>query len=93
MEEMNIEFGKMVHNARLEQGFTQEYIAEVLNTCCISIRKIEQGKSSSNAELCFSLCKLLNISTYELRKKYVSPYLHKRVKDSGIDIMLESSDE
>lgn len=90
---MRIEFGQMVHNARLEQGLTQEQIAELLDTCCINIRKIEQGINSPNMQLYFSLCVLLNIETYGLRKKYVAPYLQKRVKESGIDIMLESYDE
>lgn len=87
MDNMRIEFGKMVRNARLKQGLSQEQLAEMLGTCCVSIRKIEQGRGSAKLRLCLMLCILLGISTRSLRQKYVTPYLCNRVKASGIDIM------
>ncbi len=88
MEEMRIEFGEMVRAQRLKKGLSQEQLAEQLDTCCVSIRKIEQGKGNTNMRLYFMLCCLLGIDTHDLQEKYVVPYLKKRVKDTGIDIMI-----
>ncbi len=88
IEEMQIEFGKQVRTARQSAGVTQEKVAEILDTCCTSIRKIEQGKGSSNLKLCVMLSLLFSINTDNLRKKYIVPYLRKRVKETNIDIFL-----
>lgn len=88
MENMRIEFGEMVHTQRLKKGLSQEQLAEQLDTCCVSIRKIEQGRGNANMRLYFMLCCLLDIDTRFLQEKYVAPYLRERVKDTGIDIMM-----
>ncbi len=88
MEDMRIEFGEMVHAQRLKKGITQEQLAEQLDTCCVSIRKIEQGRGNANMRLYFMLCCLLDIDIRALQEKYVVPYLKERVKDTGIDIMI-----
>ncbi len=88
IEDMQIEFGKQVREARLDAGVTQETVAEILNTCCASIRKIEQGKGNSNLRLCVMLSLLFSINTDSLRKKYIVPYLRERVEATNIDVFL-----
>ncbi len=88
MEDMRIEFGKMVHAQRLKKGLTQEQLAEQLDTCCASIRKIEQGRGNANMRLYFMLCCLFDINIRALQEKYVVPYLKERLKNTSIDIMM-----
>ncbi len=88
IEKMQIEFGTQVRTAREDAGVTQEEIAEILDTQCSNIRKIEQGKGNSDLRLCVMLSLLFSINTDSLRKKYIVPYLNERVKATNLDIFL-----
>lgn len=88
-----IEFGRMVHKSRTELGITQETLAEMLNTCCITIRKIEQGKANASWKLCTMLCIVLNIDLNSLNRKYISPYLNERIKETQIEVFINSDED
>lgn len=83
-----IEFGKTVRKSRTELGITQETLAEMVNTCCITIRKIEQGKVNASWKLCTMLCIVLNIDLDFLNRKYISPYLNERIKETQIEVFI-----
>jgi len=88
IEKMQIEFGTQVRTAREDAGVTQEEIAEILDTQSSNIRKIEQGKGNYDLRLCVMLSLLFSINTDSLRKKYIVPYLHERVKATNLDVFL-----
>lgn len=88
-----IEFGKMVRKSRTELGITQEELAEMVNTCCITIRKIEQGKVNASWKLCTMLCIVLNIDLDYLNTNCISPYLNERIKATRIEVFINSDED
>ena len=88
-----IEFGKTVRKSRTELGITQEELAELVNSCCITIRKIEQGKGNANWKLCTMLCIVLNIDLDFLNRKNISPYLNERIRKTQIEVFINSDED
>jgi len=56
-------FGERVRNARKSCGFTQEALANSLNTSREFITRIETGKNVCSFELLINIAELLNCST------------------------------
>ena len=63
---IGIELGKFIAQIRQEKGITQEQLAEQLNIDKRKISRWENGNSTPELEMLIELCKIFNISLYEL---------------------------
>lgn len=55
-------FPKRVRNARLEAGYTQQQVSDILNISRSNISKFEQGKLEPNLETLGELAQFYNVS-------------------------------
>ena len=85
-ELFRIEFGKQVRDSRIKYGLSQEQLAEIMDTCVVYIRRIEQGKANVHAENFFFLIYYFDIDVKPLKEKYIVPYLSERKKGAKIHI-------
>lgn len=58
--------GERLKKARLEKGFTQEYLAEKMNVSVAFLSRIERGSSHINLKRLTEICKLLDLSEGEV---------------------------
>lgn len=54
--------GEHIRRARLEMGWSQEKLAELLDITPTHVKHLESGHRKPSAEVLFSLAKLLNMS-------------------------------
>ncbi|MBE9264272.1 MAG: XRE family transcriptional regulator [Microcystis aeruginosa Ma_QC_Ch_20071001_S25] len=60
------QFGRCLHNARIQKGLSQERLAEAANLDRTYISLLERGKRNPSLLCLISLCRALNISLSEL---------------------------
>lgn len=58
--------GQRLKKARLEKGYTQEYLAEKMNVSVAFLSRIERGSSHINLKRLTEICKLLEITEGEV---------------------------
>lgn len=58
--------GDRLKKARLEKGYTQEYLAEKMNVSVAFLSRIERGSSHINLKRLTEICKLLELSEGEV---------------------------
>ena len=58
--------GDRLKRARLEKGYTQEYLAEKMNVSVAFLSRIERGSSHINLKRLTEICKLLDLSEGEV---------------------------
>lgn len=56
--------GKKIQKARLEKGYTQEYVAEEIDKSIDTFRGIENGRSVGSLETLLNICNTLDITLY-----------------------------
>ena len=59
------EFAKIIHQARMKKGYTQEYVANKINEKVILFKKIESGGIKPDELLCKKIERFLGIQLYQ----------------------------
>ena len=60
--------GENIKKARIEKGFTQEFLAEKVNIHQTYVGKLEKGKSNPSVLLTYKISRVLGIELTELFK-------------------------
>lgn len=58
--------GERLKRARLEKGYTQEFLAEKMNVSVAFLSRIERGSSHINLKRLTEMCKLLDLTEGEV---------------------------
>ena len=58
--------GQRLKKARIEKGYTQEYLAERMNVSVAFLSRIERGSSHINLKRLTEICRLLDLSEGEI---------------------------
>ena len=66
VSKFHAEFGKKVHQYRLQQQMSQEELAELVELHRNHIGRIERGEANPTLETIFRLARALNVSACEL---------------------------
>ena len=59
------DFAKIIHQARMKKGYTQEYVANKINEKVILFKKIESGGIKPDELLCKKIERFLGIQLYQ----------------------------
>ena len=54
--------GERIQKARIEKGYTQEYVAEKIDKSIDILRSIENGRSVGSVETLLNICNILEIT-------------------------------
>lgn len=64
-QDILIQFGKCLQNARVNRGLSQEQLAEIIDVDRTYISFLERGKRNPSLKLLHSLCMALDLSLAE----------------------------
>lgn len=75
-KELDVIFGSILKNKRLQLGITQEKLAELVGISNVYCRDLEKGKSRSNWVIWLKICVVLKIDIYAVINDYIKPELN-----------------
>lgn len=83
-----ISIGKQIKKKRLDQGMTQEVLAEKVNISIPHISRIENGSSSPSLQTLVDICNALNITIDDLMQDSL-PAAKKRIRGRLDEILAD----
>lgn len=75
--ELDVIFGSIVKNKRLQLGITQEKLAELAGISIVYCRDLEKGKSRSSWVIWLKLCVVLKIDINSIIENYIKPEINE----------------
>jgi transcriptional regulator with XRE-family HTH domain len=79
-----IELGKRLRRLRVERGFTQEYLSDLLKIPQASYSKLENNKGKIDVKVLKRIADLYEIDLVELFKKSMSFVIIKQIQTATI---------
>lgn len=82
LNEMRIEFGRLVREQRIKKGFTQTLAADNIQISVYKLRNVELARTSCSWKLCLRICFLFEIDILDFDNKYIRDYILQVVRNN-----------